>query len=82
MGASHGKLFWYTLDFYIQLYNNTCPQGAGFLEFWLVLQHDLIIRLLQYIYIYIYIGVCFDVMYSGEYNVFDVTLSVYPHRAG
>jgi hypothetical protein len=21
--------------------------------------------------------VCFDVMYSGEYNVFDVTLSVY-----
>jgi hypothetical protein len=24
--------------------------------------------------------VCFDVMYSGEYNVFDVTLSVYPHR--
>ena len=26
--------------------------------------------------------VCFDVMYSGEYNVFDVTLSVYPHRAG
>ena len=59
MGASHGKLFWYTLDFYIQLYNNTCPQGAGFLEFWLVLQHDLIIRLLQYIYyIYIYILVC------------------------
>jgi hypothetical protein len=26
--------------------------------------------------------VCFDVMYSGEYNVFDVTLRVYPHRAG
>jgi hypothetical protein len=26
--------------------------------------------------------VCFDVMYSGEYNVSDVTLSVYPHRAG
>jgi hypothetical protein len=25
--------------------------------------------------------VCFDVMYSGEY-FFDVTLSVYPHRAG
>jgi hypothetical protein len=24
----------------------------------------------------------FDVMYSGEYNVFDVTLSVNPHRAG
>jgi hypothetical protein len=24
--------------------------------------------------------VCFDVMYSGEYNVFDVTLSVCPHR--
>jgi hypothetical protein len=24
----------------------------------------------------------FYVMYSGEYNVFDVTLSVYPHRAG
>jgi hypothetical protein len=23
--------------------------------------------------------VCFDVMYSGEYNVLDVTLSVYPH---
>ena len=22
--------------------------------------------------------VCFDVMYSSEYNVFDVTLSVYP----
>jgi hypothetical protein len=22
--------------------------------------------------------VCFDVMYSGEYNVFYVTLSVYP----
>ena len=21
---------------------------------------------------------CFGVMYSGEYNVFDVTLSVYP----
>jgi hypothetical protein len=28
------------------------------------------------------IFVCFDVMYSGEYNVFDVTLSVNPHRAG
>jgi hypothetical protein len=26
--------------------------------------------------------VCFDVMYSGEYNVFDVTLRVYPHRVG
>ena len=30
--------------------------------------------------------VCFDVMYSSEYNVFDVTLlvsiSVYPPRAG
>ena len=28
--------------------------------------------------------VCSDVMYSGEYNVFDVrpTLGVYPHRAG
>ena len=26
--------------------------------------------------------VCFDVMYSGEYNVFDVTLSVYPHWSG
>ena len=26
--------------------------------------------------------VCFDVMYSGEYNVFNVTLGVYPHRAG
>jgi hypothetical protein len=25
---------------------------------------------------------CFDVIYSGEYNVFDVTLSAYPHRAG
>ena len=25
--------------------------------------------------------VCFDVMYSGEYNVSGVTLSVYPHRA-
>ena len=25
---------------------------------------------------------CFDVMYSGEYNVSDVILSVYPHRAG
>ena len=24
---------------------------------------------------------CFGVTYSGEYNVFDVTLSVYPHRA-
>jgi hypothetical protein len=24
--------------------------------------------------------VCFDVMYSGEYNVFNVTLRVYPHR--
>ena len=25
---------------------------------------------------------CFDdIMYSGEYNVSDVTLSVYPHRA-
>ena len=24
----------------------------------------------------------FDVIYSGEYNGFDVTLSVYPHRAG
>jgi hypothetical protein len=29
-----------------------------------------------------YFCVCFDVMYSDEYNVFDVTLSVYPHRAG
>ena len=27
-------------------------------------------------------SVCFDVMYSCEYNVFDVTLGVYPHRAG
>jgi hypothetical protein len=27
------------------------------------------------------ICVCFGVMYSGEYNVLDVTLSVYPHRA-
>jgi hypothetical protein len=26
--------------------------------------------------------VCFGLRYSGEYNVFDVTLSVYPHRAG
>jgi hypothetical protein len=26
--------------------------------------------------------VCFDFMYSGEYNVSDVTLSVYPHQAG
>ena len=25
--------------------------------------------------------VCCDVMYSDEYNVFNVTLSVYPHRA-
>ena len=24
---------------------------------------------------------CVDVMYSGEYDVCDVTLSVYPHRA-
>ena len=29
-----------------------------------------------------YFCVYFDVMYSGEYHVFDVTLSVYPHRAG
>jgi hypothetical protein len=27
-------------------------------------------------------SVCFDVMCSCEYNVFDVTLGVYPHRAG
>ena len=27
-------------------------------------------------------SVCFDVMYSCEYNVFDVTVGVYPHRAG
>ena len=25
---------------------------------------------------------CVGVMYSGEYDVCDVTLSVYPHRAG
>ena len=25
--------------------------------------------------------VCSAVMYSGEYNVFDITLSVYPHQA-
>ena len=24
---------------------------------------------------------CVDVVYSGEYDVCDVTLSVYPHRA-
>jgi hypothetical protein len=32
----------------------------------------------------IFVCVCFDVMCSGEYNVFDVTLSVYiyPHREG
>jgi hypothetical protein len=26
--------------------------------------------------------ICFDFMHSGEYNVFDVTLSVSPHWAG
>ena len=29
-----------------------------------------------------WVCVCFDVMYSGEHNVFDVTPSVYPHQAG
>ena len=28
------------------------------------------------------IFVCFGVMYSGEYDVCNVSLSVYPHRAG
>ena len=27
------------------------------------------------------LSVCVGVMYSGEYDVCDVTLSVYPHRA-
>jgi hypothetical protein len=31
--------------------------------------------------IYIHLIVCVGVVYSGEYDVFDVTLSVYPHRA-
>ena len=30
---------------------------------------------------YILIFFCVGVMYSGEYDVCDVTLSVYPHRA-
>ena len=29
---------------------------------------------------YVFIFVCVGVMYSGEYDVCDVTLSVYPHR--
>ena len=31
-----------------------------------------------YIYIYFF---CVGVVYSGEYDICDVTLSVYPHRA-
>jgi hypothetical protein len=33
-------------------------------------------------YIKLFVCVCVGVMYSGEYDVFDVTLSVHPHRAG
>jgi hypothetical protein len=29
----------------------------------------------------LFIFVCVGVMYSGEYDVCDVTLSVHPHRA-
>jgi hypothetical protein len=33
------------------------------------------------LWFHIILFVCVGVMYSGEYNVSDATLSVYPHRA-
>jgi hypothetical protein len=43
--------------------------------------HDWVYRLTKFRKLLQYDFFCVGVMYSGEYDACDVTLSVYPHRA-